>query len=128
MTSLLDLILMTWRANGFTRIPRVSCRCVTNFIPLIFPIALHHFSNDHHAMSIQCLVCFQTHESFLVALQGPFTQADIMDWFEGNFFPPTLPIRSAKDPSTAPFRPLSAMLKIWAGAPIGPPGFIAMVR
>lgn len=50
-----------------------------------------------------------------------------MDWYEGNFFPPTLPIRSAKDTLDAPFKPLSAMLKIWGSSHSGPPGFLAQV-
>lgn len=32
--------------------PQGVVQVCDQFLPLIFPIALHHFSNDHHAMSI----------------------------------------------------------------------------
>ena len=34
--------------------------------------------------------------------------------YEGGFFPLELPIRNAHDLQDAPFRPLSALLRIWA--------------
>ena len=53
-------------------------------------------------------------------VQGPFSKADILDWFEGGFFPADLPIRHASNPQ-ADFKPLAAQIKIWAAA--APPGF-----
>jgi len=53
-------------------------------------------------------------------VQGPFSKADILDWFEGGFFPATLPIRHASNPQ-ADFKPLAAQIKVWAAA--APPGF-----
>lgn len=57
-------------------------------------------------------------------LQGPFPKQDIIDWYEGGFFPLTLQLRSAADPPNAPFYPLSQLLKMWQG-PALPPGFVA---
>ena len=59
--------------------------------------------------------------------QGPFTRADIIEWFEGDFFPTSLPIRAAGDPPEAPFRPLATMLKIWLTRQPGPPGYSSKV-
>ncbi|KAA6429864.1 MAG: hypothetical protein FRX49_00296, partial [Trebouxia sp. A1-2] len=56
----------------------------------------------------------------LFAVQGPFSKADILDWFEGGFFPADLPIRHASNPQ-ADFKPLAAQIKVWAAA--APPGF-----
>lgn len=53
-------------------------------------------------------------------IQGPFPKADILDWFEGGFFPADLPIRHAANPH-ADFKPLAAQIKVWAAA--APPGF-----
>ena len=53
-------------------------------------------------------------------IQGPFPKADILDWFEGGFFPADLPIRHASNPH-ADFKPLAAQIKVWAAA--APPGF-----
>lgn len=53
-------------------------------------------------------------------VQGPFSKADILDWFEGGFFPADLPIRHASNPQ-ADFKPLAAQIKVWAAA--APPGF-----
>lgn len=53
-------------------------------------------------------------------IQGPFPKADILDWFEGGFFPADLPIRHAGNPH-ADFKPLAAQIKVWAAA--APPGF-----
>lgn len=49
-------------------------------------------------------------------LQGPFSKQDIIEWFEGGFFPLDLMIRSAADPSEAPFRPLAEILILWRAA------------
>ncbi len=53
-------------------------------------------------------------------VQGPFSKVDILDWFEGGFFPADLPIRHVSNPQ-ADFKPLAAQIKIWAAA--APPGF-----
>ncbi|KAL3142989.1 kinesin-like protein [Trebouxia sp. C0009 RCD-2024] len=53
-------------------------------------------------------------------VQGPFSKADILDWFEGGYFPADLPIKHASSPQ-ADFKPLAAQIKIWAAA--APPGF-----
>ena len=53
-------------------------------------------------------------------VQGPFSKADILDWFEGGYFPADLPIKHANSPQ-ADFKPLAAQIKIWAAA--APPGF-----
>ena len=53
--------------------------------------------------------------------QGPFTRADILDWFAGKYFPDTLPIRAAGSPADRPFH---ALLPYWTGkapAPAAPP-------
>lgn len=42
--------------------------------------------------------------------------------YEGGFFPLDLPIRNAHDLADAPFRPLSALLRIWT-THAAPPGF-----
>ena len=60
--------------------------------------------------------------------QGPFSRGDILEWYDGNFFPASLPIRAARNPPDAPFRPLSSMLRTWQGAPAGPPGFSGQVQ
>ncbi len=61
-------------------------------------------------------------------LQGPFPKQDIIEWFEGGFFPLELQLRSAGDPPNAPFYPLSDLLQVWRGAPApmmgGPAGFM----
>ena len=53
-------------------------------------------------------------------VQGPFSKADILDWFEGGYFPADLPIKHASSPQ-ADFKPLAAQIKVWAAA--APPGF-----
>lgn len=46
-------------------------------------------------------------------VQGPFSKQDIIEWFEGGFFPLDLLIRSAAEPLDAPFRPLAEILVLW---------------
>ena len=53
-------------------------------------------------------------------VQGPFSKADILDWYEGGYFPADLPIKHASSPQ-ADFKPLAAQINIWAAA--APPGF-----
>lgn len=48
-------------------------------------------------------------------LQGPFPKQDIIEWFEGGFFPLELQLRPATDPLDAPFYPLSDLLQVWRG-------------
>ena len=51
-------------------------------------------------------------------LQGPFSRSDILDWFEARFFPADLPIRPAGNPRPEAFRPLIAMIKLWAAGAV----------
>ena len=46
-------------------------------------------------------------------VQGPFTRADICDWYEGGYFPGALPIRPVAM-KTAAFVPLATLLPLWA--------------
>jgi hypothetical protein len=48
-------------------------------------------------------------------VQGPFPKRDIIEWFEGGFFPLELQLRPATDPLNAPFYPLRDLLQIWRG-------------
>ncbi|GAB4819102.1 hypothetical protein N2152v2_006148 [Parachlorella kessleri] len=57
-------------------------------------------------------------------VQGPFPKQDIIEWYEGGFFPLDLPVRNAHDMSDAPFRPLSVLLRVWT-THAAPPGFTA---
>ena len=54
--------------------------------------------------------------------QGPFSRGDILDWYEGRYFPSSLPIRPAGT-RDAPFKQLAALLPAWTGqaAPAPPP-------
>jgi hypothetical protein len=60
-------------------------------------------------------------------VQGPFPKQDIVEWFQGGFFPLELQLRPATDPPNAPFYPLSDLLQIWRGPAAqmigGPAGF-----
>lgn len=55
-------------------------------------------------------------------VQGPFPKEDIMEWFDGGFFPLDLQLRSVLDPPDAPFHRLGDLLPRWR-APTLPPGF-----
>jgi len=46
-------------------------------------------------------------------VQGPFTRADICDWYEGGYFPGALPIRPLAFPAAA-FVPLATLLPLLA--------------
>jgi hypothetical protein len=46
-------------------------------------------------------------------VQGPFTRADICDWYEGGYFPGALPIRPM-GMTAAAFVPLATLLPLWA--------------
>lgn len=60
-------------------------------------------------------------------VQGPFSKADIIDWYESGYFPPDLPIRHADADNDSAWTPLHLILKIWHGpAAHLPPGFPAM--
>lgn len=52
-------------------------------------------------------------------LQGPFSRSDILAWFDDGFFPADLPICTAGDSEKADFRPLSVMMRVWAGGAAG---------
>lgn len=58
---------------------------------------------------------FCTAEGAAVPWQGPFGRADIIDWFEGKYFPGTLPIRAAGGAPDRPFHALSSLLPYWTG-------------
>jgi hypothetical protein len=64
-------------------------------------------------------------------IQGPFSKEDIMEWYDGGFFPLDLQIRNAHDPMDAPFYPLAHVLPMWKNPNLiqqqqqqVPPGYI----
>jgi len=59
-------------------------------------------------------------------LQGPFSKDDIIEWYEGGFFPLDLQVRAVEDGPGAPFHNLSDMLRTWGAklAAVQPPGFV----
>jgi len=59
-------------------------------------------------------------------LQGPFSKDDIIEWYEGGFFPLDLQVRAVEDGPGAPFNNLSDMLRRWGAkvAAVQPPGFL----
>ncbi|CAM6016332.1 unnamed protein product [Sphagnum balticum] len=59
-------------------------------------------------------------------VQGPFTGADIVGWFEGGFFNVDLPVRLADAPEDSPFLPLGTIMPHLKPKARVPPGFDAL--
>ncbi|CAK9211706.1 unnamed protein product [Sphagnum troendelagicum] len=59
-------------------------------------------------------------------VQGPFTGADIVGWFEGGFFNVDLPVRLADVPEDSPFLPLGTIMPHLKPKARVPPGFDAL--
>ena len=59
------------------------------------------------------------------AIQGPFSGADIIQWFEGGYFGLELPVRLANAPNDVPFSALGDVMPHLRSKAKPPPGFNA---
>lgn len=59
-------------------------------------------------------------------VQGPFTGADIIGWFEGGFFNVDLPVRLVDAAKDMPFLPLGTVMPHLKPKARAPPGFDAL--